>query len=108
MSQATKEAMVTTGWPEKADVRPEKRELARSAPAPVFVHEPQTTATAPAPTASNSALTHLDAAISDLEKEVEMDKQDLARLEALQRGIAKKQELLAALIKERGKFVGQE
>jgi hypothetical protein len=90
---------------EKADVWPEKRELARPAPAPVFVHEPQPTAPPPAPTASNSTLTHLDAAISDLEKEVEMDKQDLARLEALQRGIAKKQELLAALIKERAKFV---
>jgi hypothetical protein len=34
--------------------------------------------------------------------------QDLTRREALQRDIAKKQELLAALIKERGKFVGLE
>jgi hypothetical protein len=98
--------MVTTGRLEKADVGPEKRELAGPAPAPVFIHESQPIA--PAPTASNSTLTHLDAAISGLEKEVEMDKQDLARLEDLQRGIAKKQELLAALIKERGKFVGQE
>ena len=106
VSQATKEAMVTTGWSEKADVRPERRELDRPAPAPVFVNEPQPTA--PAPPATASTLTHLDAAISNLGKEVEMDKQDLARLEALQRGIAKKQELLAALIKERGKFVGQE
>jgi len=106
VSQATKEAIVITGRPEKADVRLEKRELDSRAPAPVFVYEPQPTA--PAPLASNSALTHLDAAIGDLEKEVEMDKRDLARLEALQRGIAKKQELLAALIKERGRFVGQE
>ncbi len=37
-----------------------------------------------------------------------MDKQDLARLEALQRGLAKKQELLAGLLKERGKFIGSE
>ena len=35
-----------------------------------------------------------------------MDKQDLTLLEALQRSIAKKQELLAGLIKERGKFAG--
>ena len=88
VSQATKEAMVTTGRP-----------------GPVFVHEPQTPA--PAPTRSNSTLTHLDAAISKLEDEVEMDKQDLARLEALQRGISKKQDLLAALIKERAKFLGK-
>jgi hypothetical protein len=75
-------------------------------PALVFEHEPQPST--PAATVSNSALSHLDAAIRDLEKEVEMDKQDLARLEALQRGIAKKQELLAALTKDRGKFVGEE
>ena len=59
-------------------------------------------------TSPNPALTHLDAAISGLEKEVEIDKQDLARLEALQLGIAKKQELLAGLVKERGKFVKSE
>jgi hypothetical protein len=99
--------MVTTDRLEKA-VWSERRELARPAPAPVFVeHEAPPTAAATVPTASNSTLTHLDAAISDLGKEVEMDKRDLARLEALQRGIAKKQELLAALIEERDKFVGQ-
>lgn len=106
VSPATKKASVTTGRTEKADVGQEKREIARPAPAPLAETESHTSALAP--TASNSALTHLHAAINDLEKEVEMDKQDLARLEALQRGIAKKQELLAALIKERGKFVGQE
>jgi hypothetical protein len=37
-----------------------------------------------------------------------MDKPDLTRLEALQRGMAKKQGLLAALMSERGKFVAQE
>ena len=59
-------------------------------------------------TSSNAALTHLDAAISGLEKQVEADKQDLTRLEALRRGLAKKEELLAALIKDRVKFVGPE
>jgi hypothetical protein len=93
VSPAKKEASVTTVGHVRADIGPEERELARPAPAPK---------------ASNSALTHLYAAISDLEKEVEMDKRDLVRLEALHRGIGKKQELLAALIKERGKFVGQE
>lgn len=105
---AKKKASVTTGHTEKADVRQEKREIARPAPAPVAEIESQSVAIAPAPTLSNSALTHLHAAISDLEKEVEMDKQDLARLEDLQRGISRKQELLAALIKGRGTFVGQE
>jgi hypothetical protein len=110
-------ASVTTGRPEKANVRPEKQELAKPAPAPVL--EPSTPAPArvvetesqtPALVAAppNPALTHLDAAITGLEKEVEMDKQELTRLEALRRDIAKKQELLAALIKERGKFVGNE
>lgn len=85
-------------------------ELAKPKPAPVLEHEFQPSAPAvvsPA-TPPNPALTHLDAAISGLEKEVETDQQELTRLEALQQGLGKKQELLAGLIKERGKFVGQE
>jgi hypothetical protein len=108
LSPALEKASVTTVRHVKVDVGPKKRELARPAPASIVETESQPSSIAPAPTASNSALTHLDVAITDLEREVEMDKQDLARLEALQRIIAKKQELLAALIKERGKFVGQE
>jgi hypothetical protein len=108
VSPAQKKASVTTVRHVRVDVGPKKRELARPAPAPAVGNESQPPVPAPAPTASNSALTHLDVAIIDLEREVEMDKQDLARLEALQRVIAKKQELLAGLIKGRGKFVGQE
>jgi hypothetical protein len=110
VNPAQKKAPVTIGRHVRAEVGPKKRGLARArpAPAPLAETESQRFAFAPASTDSNSALTHLYAAISDLEKEVETDRRDLARLEALQRGIAKKQELLAALIKERGKFVGQE
>jgi hypothetical protein len=83
---------------------PEKQEPAKPVPAPVL--EPLTPTVVPEAARPNPALTHLDAAISGLEKEVEMDKQDLTRLEAVQRGLAKKEELLAGLIKELGKFVG--
>jgi hypothetical protein len=73
-------------------------------------HESQPSAPAVAPPATplNPAITHLDAAISGLENEVEREKQELTRLEGLQQGLGKKQELLAVLIKERGKFVGHE
>jgi hypothetical protein len=108
VSPAKTKARVTTGRIEKIDVPSEKRSVATPRPAPVAETDSQASAPTPAPKDSNSALTHLYAAISDLEKEVETDMRDLTRLEALQQGIAKKQELLAALIKERGKFVGQE
>lgn len=77
-------------------------------PEPVLVFESQPSAPEAPPLTllSSPAVSHLDAAISGLEREVEMDKLDLARLEALQRDLARKQELLAGLLKERGKFVG--
>jgi hypothetical protein len=98
VSRAPKKAPATTSGLEKASGRPAKQELAK----------PASTVVSSEVTSSNPALTHLDVAISGLEEEVERDKGDLARLEALQRDLGKKEELLAGLIKERGKFVGQE
>lgn len=83
---------------------PEKQEPVKPAPAPVL--EPPAPTVAPAAAPPNPALTHLDAAISGLEKEVEMDKQDLARLEALQRDLGKKQELLAGSLKSVADLLG--
>ena len=100
---------VVTSRRGKTPDRTEERVHAEPAPALVVKHAIQSSTSPVLPaTSSNAALTHLDAAISGLEKEVEADKQDLTRLEALRRGLAKKEELLAALIKDRVKFVGPE